>query len=88
VYTAGTQSLEEIHLSGWESWETEDTRPIRKLLACAGKQRGSCVPSKVIPVEFNSIPNPAHQDFQRLLIADPEPFRFDRLLLDRFISSR
>ncbi len=35
------------------------------------------VPSAVIPEENNYLINPAHPDFKKLAIAEPEPFSFD-----------
>ena len=35
------------------------------------------VPSVVIPRERNFILNPAHADFERLIVGPPEPFAFD-----------
>jgi RES domain-containing protein len=35
------------------------------------------VPSSVIPHEMNVLINPAHPDFARIKIRDPEPFSFD-----------
>ena len=35
------------------------------------------VPSAVTPSECNYVLNPAHPEFRRLRIADPEPFAFD-----------
>ncbi len=35
------------------------------------------VPSIIIPTEFNFLINPGHQEFSRLIIGQPVPFRFD-----------
>lgn len=35
------------------------------------------VPSIIIPTEFNYLINPQHRDFSKLIIGQPEPFRFD-----------
>jgi RES domain-containing protein len=35
------------------------------------------VPSAVIPQESNYLINPAHPDFSRIEVGDPEPFVFD-----------
>jgi RES domain-containing protein len=35
------------------------------------------VPSAAIPQESNYVLNPLHEDFRRIRIARPEPFRFD-----------
>jgi len=45
------------------------------------------VPSKVVPAEANYVINPAHPDFP-LRIAQPEPFRFDARLLERWVGIR
>jgi RES domain-containing protein len=42
------------------------------------------VPSAVIPQERNYILNPAHPDFARISIGEPEPFVFDIRLLNRY----
>lgn len=35
------------------------------------------VPSVVVPGEFNYLLNPAHPDFKRVKVGQPEPFSFD-----------
>jgi RES domain-containing protein len=44
------------------------------------KEAGSCclrLPSVLIPAEFNYLLHPAHPDFAKIRIADPELFSFD-----------
>lgn len=41
------------------------------------------VPSAVIPKERNVLLNPAHPDARRIAAGPPEPFVFDRRLVDR-----
>jgi RES domain-containing protein len=36
------------------------------------------VPSAVIPVEFNYVLNPLHKDFEKIEIAEPLNFPFDK----------
>lgn len=36
-----------------------------------------CVPSIVVPSEYNYLLNPPHPEFSRIQIAKPEPFAFD-----------
>lgn len=35
------------------------------------------VPSVIVPVEFNLLLNPAHEEFSRIKIGKPRPFDFD-----------
>lgn len=44
----------------------------------AAKTVALSVPSVVIPGERNFILNPGHADFDKLSVASPEPFAFDR----------
>lgn len=41
-----------------------------------------CVPSAVVPRAFNILLNPRHSDFGNVAIGPPEPFRFDRRLVE------
>ena len=77
--------IETIPLSTLGDWETETTRSIGDRWLAGETSAILCVPSKVIPVEFNYVLNPAHPDFRRVIIADPEPFRFDQRLLERLL---
>jgi len=79
--------IEHIQLADLPDWKTETTRSRGDAWLAEEGSVAVCVPSKVIPVEFNYVLNPIHRDFKRLIIYDPEPFRFDRRLLDRFINS-
>jgi RES domain-containing protein len=36
-----------------------------------------CVPSVVIPQEFNYLINPTNPDFKKITIGDPQPLRLD-----------
>ena len=40
------------------------------------------VPSAVVPRAFNILLNPDHPDFDKVTIDSPEPFRFDRRLVE------
>lgn len=40
-----------------------------------------CVPSAVVPRAFNTLLNPLHPEFGNVTIGPPEPFRFDRRLV-------
>lgn len=42
-----------------------------------------CIPSAVVPSEFNYLLNPAHADFSRISRAGPEPLATDHRLLDK-----
>ena len=39
-----------------------------------------CVPSVIIPVEYNYLLNPLHPDFDAVVIHHPKPFSLDRRL--------
>ena len=43
----------------------------------AGRTVALSVPSAVVPRERNVIINPAHRDFGKLTVAQPEPFSYD-----------
>ena len=47
----------------------------------AGESVALSVPSAVVPQERNILLNPAHPDFARIAIGEPEPFSFDPRLL-------
>jgi RES domain-containing protein len=79
--------IEGIPVSELSSWATETTRSMGDAWLTRQTSAVLRVPSIVVPVEFNFVLNPAHQDFHRLVIADPEPFRFDPRLLKRFVGS-
>ena len=81
-------SMAEIPHAEPPDWETDTTRSIGDGWLVEGTSAILRVPSKVIPAESNYILNPAHEDFQRLIISGAEPFRFDRRLLERFLGSR
>lgn len=46
----------------------------------SGRSVALRVPSAVVPGEFNYLLNPAHPDFKRVKIGQPEPFSFDARL--------
>lgn len=54
-----------------------ETRDFGDTWARAGRAAVLRVPSAVVPGEFNYLLNPAHPDFTRLEIGQPEPFLFD-----------
>jgi RES domain-containing protein len=62
-------------------WETEDPPLTTRQLGMDWFNRRTSlllkVPSAIIPTEFNYVINPRHPDFNRLLIGQPIPFRFD-----------
>jgi RES domain-containing protein len=41
-----------------------------------------CVPSAVIPMEWNYLLNPVHPDFSRIRVHAPKPFEFDSRMRD------
>jgi RES domain-containing protein len=66
-------------------WQSEPPPPSTKALGDAWVQelRSAVLqlPSVIIPGESNYLLNPAHPDFKRISIANPEPFAFDPRLL-------
>ncbi|MDQ6708702.1 MAG: RES domain-containing protein [Acidobacteriota bacterium] len=80
--------VEEIELQWLPEWEIGTTRSIGDEWLTRGRSAVLKVPSKVIAVEYNYVINPEHEDFARLTMSDPEPFRFDQRLLERFIGLR
>lgn len=42
-----------------------------------------CVPSAIVPGEFNYLLNPLHPDFAKVKVAEPEPYEFDPRLVQR-----
>jgi RES domain-containing protein len=62
-------------------WETEDPPLTTRQPGMDWFNRRTSlllkVPSAIIPTEFNYVINPRHPDFNRLLIGQPIPFRFD-----------
>ncbi|MEW6612437.1 MAG: RES family NAD+ phosphorylase [Pseudomonadota bacterium] len=55
----------------------DSTQTLGTRWAAAGTSAVLQVPSVLVPSESNYLLNPAHPDFRRLVIADPESFTFD-----------
>ena len=51
----------------------------------AGRTAILQVPSVIVPLEFNYLLNPHHQDFMRLQIHDPAPFKIDKRLFRQML---
>ena len=68
-----------------EDWMREPPPPALQLLGDNWVKSGAsailAVPSVIIPKEFNYLLNPAHPDFKKIVISQPEPFSFDPRLL-------
>jgi RES domain-containing protein len=64
-----------------KDWRAEPTPDSTKDIGTAWAERGAAallkVPSVLVPVEYNFILNPAHPDFGRLAVRNPEPFSLD-----------
>jgi RES domain-containing protein len=65
-------------------WRAEppplEIRRIGDEWAASGTSVALRVPSVLVPSENNFLLNPAHADFQNLIIGDPVPFSFDQRL--------
>ena len=63
------------------NWRSEPPSDATKQVGTDWVAEGSTpllrVPSAIIPSESNYVLNPAHADFQKLVISNPEPFYFD-----------
>jgi len=81
-------AIEEVRRGDLALWELADTRERGDRWVEQGRTAVLKVPAKVIPVEANYILNPAHADFTRLRIANPELFRFEERLLERLLRIR
>jgi RES domain-containing protein len=46
-------------------------------------QTGVLVPSAIIPMEYNVLINPAHEDFYKITILEQHEFSFDKRLFTR-----
>jgi RES domain-containing protein len=77
----GALAIEEIELRSLPDWHIATTRSIGDAWFARRASAVLRVPSKVIAVEYNYILNPTHDDFARLTVHHPEPFRFDQGLL-------
>jgi RES domain-containing protein len=62
-------------------WQTEPPPPSTKALGDAWVREMRSVilqlPSVIIPAEPNYLINPAHPDFMKISVGNPEPFTFD-----------
>ena len=69
-------------------WDLATTRRLGDSWLAANESAILEVPSKVICAESNFLLNPRHRDYARLAIHVPQPFQFDRRLLERFLGMR
>lgn len=69
------------------NWRTDPppakVRAIGDEWIAAGTSAVLRVPSTLVPAESNFLLNPRHQDFPKLHVGKPMPFRFDPRLTDR-----
>lgn len=63
--------------------DVDATRRYGHRWATAQKSLALLVPSAIIPIEFNLLLNPLHEDFKDLSWSAPQPFAFDPRLLNR-----
>lgn len=64
--------------SGWNSpLVSPETQTLGDEWIRSGRSPVLRVPSAIIPGESNYLINPAHPDFKKLALAQPEPFSFD-----------
>ena len=75
-------SIEEIEREALPSdWREEpppdSTKALGSEWAQAMRTAVLCVPSIVVPSEYNYLLNPAHPEFSRIQISRPQPFAFD-----------
>jgi len=68
-------------------WAADPTPDSARRLGSAWLDKGEsavlAVPSAIVPLEYNFLMNPRHEDFSRLRIGAPDKFRFDPRLLKR-----
>jgi RES domain-containing protein len=57
------------------------TRRFGRSWANERRELAICVPSLIVPLEFNVMLNPTHTEFDSMIWNDPEPFNFDQRLL-------
>lgn len=81
-------AAEEARRGDLPRWDLAGTREKGDQWLEQGRTVVLRVPSKVVPAEAIYVINPAHPDFPRLRIAQPEPFRFDERLLERWVGIR
>ncbi|MGA3074208.1 MAG: RES domain-containing protein [Bryobacteraceae bacterium] len=81
-------TIEEVRRGDLARWDLAGTRARGDRWLEQGRTVVLRVPSKVVPAEAIYVINPAHPDFPRLRIAQPEPFRFDERLLERWVGIR
>ena len=68
----------------WRSYPAPSKlRRIGDAWAASGVSVALCVPSAVIPVEYNFLLNPRHKDFAQVKIGKAVPFQFDGRLAAR-----
>lgn len=64
--------------SGWRRWPSPPAlRAIGRDWLRSGTSAVLTAPSAVVPQEHNLLLNPAHPDFHRVRIGEPQPFSLD-----------
>jgi len=75
-------SIERIALSGlpqnWRALENPELQALGAEWAASLRSVALEVPSVAIEGEWNALLNPAHQEFPRIQVQQPRPFRFDK----------
>ena len=74
----------------WQTrYEDEALQQVGKDWIDRGESAVLIVPSAVMPQEYNQILNPLHPDFAKIVIYEPEDFKFDgRLVTGNSTNSR
>lgn len=77
------ESLGAAQLPGnWQLFPGSDaTRAIGDAWLAETRSAVLAVPSVIVPGEQNYLLNPAHPDFRKITVSEPEPFAFDSRLL-------
>lgn len=65
----------------WRGYGVQDLQEIGDQWIAEGKSAILMVPSAVVPMEFNYLINPAHDDFKMIRIGDPFDFNVDQRLI-------
>jgi len=81
-------AIEEVRRGDLALWELAHTRERGDRWVEQGRTAVLKVPAKVIPAKAITSSIPAHPDFRRLGVANPEPFRFEERLLERLVGIR
>ena len=65
----------------WDLYNESLTRQVGHYWIANGTELATLVPSIIIPVEYNVLLNPTHQQYKEISWSDPQPFPWDRRLI-------